>query len=75
MPIIRVDLLAGRPPAVKQALAAELTAVAARHLGTAPAHIYVMFNDVAHHDWAVAGRVFDIPASGAEKPPAKASEA
>lgn len=66
MPIVRVDLLAGRPPAVKQALAAELTAVVARHLGSAPAHIYVMFNEVAHHDWAVAGRVFDNPATGTE---------
>lgn len=67
MPIIRVELLAGRPPEVKQALAAELTAVASRHLGTAPAHIYVMFDDIAHHDWAVAGRMFDNPAPSAEK--------
>ena len=74
MPIIRVDLLAGRPPAVKQALAAELTAVAARHLGTAPAHIYVMFNDVAHHDWTVAGRVFATPSSGTEKPPVEGGD-
>ena len=67
MPIIRVELLAGRPPEVKQALAAELTAVAARHLGSAPAHIYVIFNDVAHQDWAVAGRVFDAPATGSDQ--------
>lgn len=74
MPIIRIDLLTGRPPAVKQALAAELTAVAARHLGTAPAHIYVMFNDVSHHDWAVAGRVFDTPASSSDKASTKGSD-
>lgn len=61
MPIVRIDLLAGRTPAVKQGLAAELTALVARHLGADPAHIYVMFNDVAHQDWAVAGRVFDTP--------------
>lgn len=61
MPIVRIDLLAGRSPAVKQGLAIELTALVARHLGTDPAHIYVMFNDVAHQDWAVGGRVFDIP--------------
>jgi 4-oxalocrotonate tautomerase family enzyme len=67
MPIIRIELLAGRSPAVKQALAAELTEVAARHLGSAPAHIYVMFDDIAHHDWAVAGRMFDNPAPSAEK--------
>ena len=67
MPIVRVELLAGRPPEVKQALAAELTAVVARHLGNDPAHVYVIFEDVAHHDWAVAGRVFDTPASGVGK--------
>ena len=66
MPIVRVEMLAGRSPAIKQALAAELTAVVARHLGNDPAHIYVMFNDVAHRDWAVAGRVFDSPSTSAE---------
>lgn len=64
MPIVRVELLAGRPPEVKQALAAELTALVARHLGNDPAHVYVIFEDVAHHDWVVAGRVFDTPTSG-----------
>ena len=67
MPIVRVEMLAGRPSEIKQALAAELTAVVARHLGNDPAHIYVMFSDVAHGDWAVAGRVFDNPSTGAGK--------
>jgi 4-oxalocrotonate tautomerase len=74
MPIIRVELLAGRPPEVKQALAAELTEVAARHLGSAPAHIYVMFDDIAHHDWAVAGQMFDKPAPNAGKATAQGSD-
>ncbi len=69
MPIVRIELLAGRSPEVKRALAAELTAVVARHLGNDPAHIYVMFQDVAHGDWAVAGRVFDAPSKvGSESP-------
>lgn len=67
MPIVRVELLAGRPPEVKQALAAELTTVVARHLGNDPAHVYVMFHDVAHGDWAVAGRVFDTPPGKAQQ--------
>ena len=74
MPIIRVELLAGRPPEVKQALAAELTAVASRHLGSAPSHIYVIFNDVAHQDWAVAGRMFDNPGHRTEMVAVKGSE-
>jgi len=74
MPIIRVELLAGRPPEVKKAFAAELTAVASRHLGSAPAHIYVIFNDVAHQDWAVAGRMFEVPVTGSDKIAIKADE-
>jgi 4-oxalocrotonate tautomerase len=65
MPIVRIELLAGRSPQIKQALAAELTAAVARHLGNDPAHVYVIFDDVAHHDWAVAGQVFDTPKPGA----------
>jgi len=63
MPIVRVEMLVGRPPKVKRALAAELTAVVARHLGNDPAHVYVMFNDVSRGDWAVAGRMFDDTAT------------
>jgi len=63
MPIVRVEMLVGRPPKVKRALAAELTAVVARHLGNDPAYVYVMFNDVSRGDWAVAGRMFDDTAT------------
>jgi 4-oxalocrotonate tautomerase len=61
MPIIRIDLLAGRSPETKQQLAAEMTMTMARICGCDPAHVYVMFNDVQHHDWAVAGQVFSTP--------------
>lgn len=63
MPIVRVELLAGRSPELKQRLAAEMTALVARLCQRDPAHIYVMFNDVAHHDWAVGGKVFSAPAA------------
>jgi len=61
MPIVRIDMLAGRSHAVKQALAADLTTLVARHLGTEPGHIYVLFNDVSRQDWAVGGQLFDRP--------------
>lgn len=67
MPIVRIEMLAGRPAKLKRALAAELTAVVARHLGNDPAHIYVMFSDVSHGDWAVAGRMFDDASTGTHK--------
>lgn len=73
MPIIRIDLLSGRSPEIKQQLAAEMTASMARICGCDPAHVYVMFNDVQHHDWAVGGRVFAaapsaIPQDAGPKP-------
>jgi 4-oxalocrotonate tautomerase len=61
MPIVRVEMLSGRSPELKQRLAAEMTALVARLCGSDPAHIYVMFQDFAHQDWAVAGRVFPSP--------------
>jgi 4-oxalocrotonate tautomerase family enzyme len=64
MPIVRVEMLAGRSPELKQRLAAEMTALVARLCNSDPSHIYVMFSDVAHGDWAVAGRVFDNPSTG-----------
>lgn len=70
MPIVRVEMLAGRSPELKQRLAAEMTALVSRLCQSDPAHIYVMFNDVQPQDWAVAGKVFappgeDAPAAGA----------
>jgi 4-oxalocrotonate tautomerase len=61
MPIIRIEMLEGRSQAIKQKIANEMTEVLVRNLGSDPAHIYVMFADVARNDWAVAGKFFDSP--------------
>lgn len=61
MPIVRLEMLAGRSPELKQQIAAEITATVARLCNVEPEHIYVMFNDVLHHDWARAGKVFPTP--------------
>lgn len=65
MPIVRVEMLAGRSPELKQRLAAEMTALVSRLCQSDPAHVYVMFNDVQPQDWAVAGKVFAQPAADA----------
>lgn len=65
MPIVRIEMLAGRPAELKQSLAAEITALVARQCQSDPAHVWVIFNDVQHHDWAVAGRMLAAPASPA----------
>ena len=75
MPIVRIEMLAGRSADIKQRLAAELTDVVARHCGSDPAHIYVIFNDVRHEDWAVAGRTFAAAPATPGTPAAHANPA
>ncbi|MBL0421090.1 4-oxalocrotonate tautomerase family protein [Ramlibacter sp. AW1] len=69
MPIVKIEMLAGRDAATKERIAVEITDVIARNTGAEPAHIYVMFSDVAPGDWAVAGRLFAPPPapSGTER--------
>jgi len=52
MPTIRVELLEGRTPQMKAALAKELTEACVRVLGSSADAVDVLFFDVAHHDWA-----------------------
>ncbi|MBP6861634.1 MAG: 4-oxalocrotonate tautomerase family protein [Neisseriaceae bacterium] len=59
MPVVTIDLLKGRDQQTKQAIATEITAVLSQHLGNDPAHIYVVFNEVAPNDWAVGGLFFE----------------
>ena len=61
MPIVRIEMLAGRSPEIKQQLALEMTQTMARVCNCDPAHVYVMFSDVQHQDWAVAGQLFAAP--------------
>lgn len=63
MPIVRIEMLAGRSPEIKQQLALEMTQTMARVCQCDPAHVYVMFSDVQHQDWAVAGQLFAAPAA------------
>jgi 4-oxalocrotonate tautomerase len=62
MPIVRVEMLVGRSAETKQRIAQEITESMARLCNSDPSHIYVMFTDIAHRDWAVAGKVFPSPA-------------
>lgn len=55
MPIIRVEMLAGRTVEQKRELAEVLTRETARIAGTNPSSIFVVFEDVAKENWAVGG--------------------
>ena len=55
MPTIRVELLEGRTPEQKRALAEALTEATVRTLGSSPGAVDVLFFDVPRHNWATGG--------------------
>ncbi len=58
MPLIRVELFAGRSVDQKRALAQALTEATVRTLACKPEAVDVMFFDVPRSDWASAGELW-----------------
>jgi len=58
MPVVRVSWFEGKDAKAKQAVAAEITESIVRNTGTDPSYIYVIFEDVAPHNWAGSGQLF-----------------
>lgn len=63
MPMIRVEMFAGRTPEMKRALAKELTDAFVRVTGGSPDSVALIFTDVDKGDWANAGRLYSDPAT------------
>lgn len=55
MPVIQVNLLAGRPIEAKRAFAANVTKLACEDLGVKPEQVRVIFNEMPHENYAIAG--------------------
>jgi 4-oxalocrotonate tautomerase len=55
MPIVKIEMLAGRQDEKKHELAREITAAFARVLGSAPKDVTITFTDVMASDWVIAG--------------------
>jgi len=55
MPIVQVQLLAGRSDAEKADLAAEVTSAVNRVLGSEPDRVQVLFCEISEGDWYRAG--------------------
>lgn len=68
MPIVRIEMLTGRSAETKQLIAHEITESMSRLCRVDPSHIYVIFDDIEHHDWAVAGKVFSAPIVEVKQP-------
>ena len=55
MPMIRIEMFAGRTPEQKRALMKEITEAFVRTAGSTPESVQVVLTDVEKSDWAVAG--------------------
>lgn len=71
MPIIHVDLLAGRSAEMKQALAQKLTEATVESLGVKPDQVRVILHEVEAEHWFVGG-VSKAATSPAPSPPTRA---
>jgi 4-oxalocrotonate tautomerase len=63
MPLIQIELTAGRTPAQKAAIARAVTEAMVVHGESTPASVWVMFRDVAPHDWASGGTMLSARAA------------
>lgn len=57
MPVIRVEMFAGRTTDQKRTLVKELTETFVRTAGGTPESVQIVLTDVAKDDWAVAGKL------------------
>jgi len=58
MPMIRVEMLAGRTREQKKALVREITEGTCRALGCKPDAVQIVLSDIARDDWAESGKLF-----------------
>ena len=56
MPIVRIDLIAGRTPERKAELVRQVTAAVVETLEVRPDQVRVLLNEVPPEHWAVAGQ-------------------
>ncbi len=55
MPIVRIEMWAGRPPEFKASLAKEITEVVARRVGCEPRAVTVIVDEIPKENWAIGG--------------------
>lgn len=68
MPVIRIELSAGRTQVQKQQVATAVTEAMVKFCQCTPQSVHVVFDDVAPSDWAVAGRFLSEPPTEPTKP-------
>lgn len=58
MPVVNISMFEGRSDEAKQKIAKDVTESIVKNTGVDPNYIYVIFEDVATKNWAVAGEVY-----------------
>jgi len=56
MPIVRVEMWAGRPQKIKGKIAQEITDTMVRNLGCPEEAVTILFTDVAKEDWVIGSK-------------------
>lgn len=72
MPVIQVDMFAGRTADKKRELVKALTDAFVTVTGAKPQSVHVILRDVEKHDWGVAGALCSDAQPAAGSPQAKA---
>lgn len=60
MPIVHIDMLAGRPSEVKGDLIRRVTEAIVASLGVQPAQVRVLLNEVPAENWGIAGEPISV---------------
>lgn len=55
MPVIQVNMLAGRPIEAKRKFATNLTKLVCDDLGVRPEQVRIIFNEMQHENYSIAG--------------------
>jgi 4-oxalocrotonate tautomerase len=63
MPYVKVEMFAGRTPQQKAALSKAITEAFVEHGGAKRESVWVVFDDVAKGNWAIAGELQEKPPS------------
>lgn len=58
MPVVNISMFEGRTDEAKQKIAKDVTESIVKNTGVDPNYIYIIFEDVATKNWAIAGEVY-----------------
>lgn len=67
MPVVNISMFEGRSEEAKQNIAKDVTESIVKNTGVDPKYVYIIFEDVATKNWAIAGEVYAETLKAQEK--------